>query len=71
MPENYAEIDHRFTYHPTKDDQVSRYVYLREEMKSLAHKIMEACPGSRERALALTKLEECNMWANAAIARNE
>jgi len=71
MTENYAEIDHRFTYHPTKDDQVTRYVYLREEMKSMAHKIMEACPPGRERAIALTKLEEVNMWCNAAISRNE
>lgn len=29
------------------------------------------CPESREKSLALTKVEEAVMWANAAIARRE
>ncbi|WP_417754191.1 hypothetical protein [Slackia isoflavoniconvertens] len=33
--------------------------------------IQANCPESREKSLALTKLEECIMWANAAIDRNE
>lgn len=33
--------------------------------------IFESCKGSREYSLAITKLEEAVMWANAAIARNE
>ena len=33
--------------------------------------IQGECPESREKSLAFTKLEECIMWANAAIARNE
>lgn len=28
-------------------------------------------PNSREKSLAMTKLEECVMWANVSIARNE
>ena len=29
------------------------------------------CPDSREKSLAITKIEESVMWANAAIARRE
>lgn len=51
--------------------QQDRYVALRDHAKQLAIRIVESTPPSREQALALTKLEECVMWANAAIARNE
>jgi hypothetical protein len=60
-----------FTYHAPKDDQPERYENLRREAKALALRIMGSCPPSRERSLALTKLEESTMWANASIARNE
>ena len=66
-----AEIEKRFTYHPPKGDQADRYHILREAAKVLAYNIQDKCPDSRERALAMTKLEESVMWANAAIARNE
>ena len=29
------------------------------------------CPESREKSLAMTKIEEATMWANASIARRE
>lgn len=38
--------------------------------KFLAVEIEENCPDSREKSLALTKVEEAVMWANASIARN-
>lgn len=66
-----ADIDKRFTYHPPKGDQPERYIRLRDEAKMLAELICEFCPNSRERSLALTKLEEAIFWANASIARNE
>ena len=31
----------------------------------------EYCPESREKSLAVTKLEEVVFWSNAAIAREE
>lgn len=65
-------IERDFTYHPPKDDeQVQRFVRLREKAKEFALLIAELTPASREQSLALTALEESIMWANAAIARNE
>ena len=40
-------------------------------IKEFAYLLNDLCPDSREKSLAMTKLEECVMWANASIARNE
>lgn len=66
-----AECDRRFTYHAPKPDQQPRYREIRSEAQLLAHIILTSCPVSRERATALTKLDEVVMHANAAIARHE
>lgn len=69
---SYADqIDKAFTYHPPKGDEAARYGSIREQARSLALNLANTCPPSRELSLALTKLEEVVMWANAAIARNE
>lgn len=65
------QIENNFKYHAPKDGQVEKYTDIREEAKKLAHVIDDLCPGSREKSLAITKLEEAVMWANASIARNE
>lgn len=65
------DIENNFTYQPPKDDQPERYERIRYKAKMLAAYINEYCPDSREKSLAFTKLEECVMWANASIARNE
>lgn len=70
-PDEYRDLSIRFTYHAPKPGQVERYEDLRLQAQVLAVKILDECPPSRERSLALTKLEEAVMWANAAIARNE
>jgi len=66
-----ADFDNRFRYHGPKADQLPRYAAIRDEARELAEHILEDCPPSRERSLALTKLEEACFWANASIARNE
>lgn len=65
------QITQAFTYHAPKPDQIPRYNSIRDQAKQLALHIDENCPDSREKSVALTKLEEAVMWANAAIARNE
>lgn len=64
-------INKAFTYHPPKPGQPERYTKIRDTAKELAELIEESCPVSREKSLAMTKIEEAVMWANAAIARNE
>ena len=63
-------IENNFTYHPPKQEQIAYYEMIRNQAKDLALFIDQVCPLSREKMLALTKLEECVMWANASIARN-
>ena len=65
------DIENIFTYHAPIKDQAERYVKIRETAKELALVIMENCPDSREKSVALTKVQESVMWANASIAINE
>jgi hypothetical protein len=63
------DLESRFTYHPLNKDD--KYEIIRFTAKTLSYLMVNECPQSRELSLALTKLEEAVMWANAAIARNE
>ena len=63
------DLKNRFTYHAPKGNQTTLYQMLRQEGLALAYSIDNACPEGREKALAITKLEEAIFWANAAIAR--
>ena len=65
------ELICNFSYHAPKPGQPERYTVIRDTAKGLAMLINDNCPDSREKSLAITKLEECVMWANASIARNE
>lgn len=67
----HKAIENIFTYHKPKEGQPERYEQLRENAKSLAFLINQTCPESREKSLAMTKLQETIMWANASIAINE
>lgn len=64
-------IENNFTYHAPKEDQLARYTEIRQNAKLTAELFDKLCPDSREKSLAMTKLEEAVMWANASIARNE
>lgn len=67
-----AQIQQNFVYHPpVNESQRERYPRIRAASGDLAMLFATNCPPSRELSLALTKLEEAVMWANAAIARNE
>lgn len=59
----------RFDHHAPDADQVIRHAQVRAACKVAAAEVMQCAPDCRERSLALTKLEEAMMWANAAIAR--
>ncbi len=64
-------LDLRFDHHPPINRSVEiAHGEIRETMKEAAEDVIQLVPAGRERALALTKLEEAMMWANAGIARN-
>lgn len=52
-------------------DQIKRIEHVRETAKMLLSDIAHKCPGSRERSLALTHLEETVMWAVKSIVLEE
>lgn len=65
------ELAVRFTYHVPTGDQSERYEKIRAMAFAFAEELVDLTPESREQSLALTRLEGCVMWANAAIARRE
>ena len=65
------EAERRYTHRPPHGDQADRYENIRHAAKNLAVHILDACPASRERTVALDHLDAAAMFANAAIARNE
>ena len=66
------QIEKAFTFHePKYPGKTLCHNQIRDFAKNFAYVIESTCPNSREKSLAMTKLEECVMWANAAIARNE
>lgn len=64
------QLKNNFTHHPPKEGQVEKYVDIRNEGLHFANLIDGLCPNSREKSLAITKIEEAVFWANASIARN-
>lgn len=63
-----TEMENRFSAHRLTDDQKVLCQQIRQQGRTLAEMIQAYCPPGRERSLALTKAEECVMWANKAIA---
>ena len=64
-----AVIDNNFTYHAPHGTQGDTYDSIRGKAREYAHWLNETLPEGREKALALTNLEQAVFWANAAVAR--
>ena len=65
------DLQNRFNFHPAKDEDTQlRHGAIRAMCLNLAVNINQVVPDGREKSLAITKLEEVMMWANAGIARN-
>lgn len=65
------DIANRFDFHPaTSAEKRNEHTSVRQACRQLADDLNEQLPESREKSLAVTKLEEAMLWANAAIARS-
>jgi len=67
-----ATIEHNFKYHPPVGDSAARHSMVRAKAKELAQYIDEWLPpeSGREKATAITKVEEAMFWACAGITRH-
>ena len=66
------ELANRFAYHkPSNTFVAESHERVRSYLGQMAQEFAVALPESREKSLAITKLEEAMFWANAAIARNQ
>jgi len=61
----------RFMHHPPHGTQTKRFETIREWASNFAEHVTINCPRCREADIALQKIEEAVMFANAAIARRE
>lgn len=65
------DIENRFSFHPATLSTAHVHDKVRARCKSLAESLNEILPEGREKALAITHLEETMFWGNAAVARKK
>jgi hypothetical protein len=66
------DIATRFDFHSaTTEEKRNEHTSVRQACRRLADELNERLPEGREKALAITKLEEVMFWANAAVARQD
>lgn len=66
MPED----KHPFEYQKPTPEHVQQIEAVRAALKNAHDAVLSTVPPSRERSLAITKLEEASMWANKGIVFN-
>lgn len=65
-----ADIENRFAFHAaTTEEKRDAHTSVRQQCRALADFLNERLPEGREKALAMTHLEEVMLWGNAALAR--
>lgn len=64
------DIANRFAFHAAAtQEKRDAHTSIRQQCRQLADFLNEQLPEGREKALAITHLEEVMFWGNAAIAR--
>lgn len=65
--EDWNRVVAMFTYHKPTQGQVDGMELLRIHARVLMREILGCCPPGNEKALAVERLREAIMWANASI----
>jgi hypothetical protein len=66
------DINNRFAFHAaTTEEKRDEHTSVRQNCRQLADFLNDKLPEGREKAIAMTHLEEVMFWGNAAIAREE
>lgn len=68
MPVTEDDLENWFTYHAPTADQLPRYEAIRAAGKAFAAVILANAPSSADQTVAIRKVREAVMTANAAIA---
>lgn len=64
-------IDKPYAYHQPSPDGLTRITKLREVFSAVERAIVDVCPQSRQRSVAITELETAAMWAIKAVVFND
>lgn len=66
-----TDIERRFAFHAaSRQENRDEHTSVRQQCRRLADALNELLADGREKATAITRLEEVMFWANAAIARS-
>lgn len=66
----HERVINDFGYHKATEQTGPMHDDVRAHCSELAHWLINNVPPGREQSLALTALQEAQMWANAAVACN-
>lgn len=67
-PTTHESILNVFSYHAPTHEKSTKYDALRSAAADLALEIARLCPKSADRTVALRKVREAVMYANASVA---
>lgn len=65
---NQFDLDNIFTYHAPTPEEVEQYQKIRDAAKEFAQVVVDNSPASADQSVAIRKIRESVMIANAAIA---
>ena len=68
MAVSEADLDDIFQYHPPDEDQILRLATVRAAAREFAWAILQQTPVCPDQTVAIRKVREAVMTANAAIA---
>lgn len=60
-----------YSYHKPSNEGLEKIQKIRQAYSDLHMFLLETCPASRERSVALTDLETSAMWAIKAVVIND